>query len=178
MPDLVTPRLRLKPVTLEVIEAVLRHDRASAEAAAGAVFPDAWPNDDLVARAFPLSIDAIRADPDVRLWGDSLVLPLDGPPRIIGSVVFHGRPADGIAEVGYGVEEGSRCQGLATEATLACVEWALAQAGVTAVQATTFPWHHASLGVIRKVGMMQVGVRQHDILGDLLVFERKRPEPR
>ena len=173
MPELVTERLRLVPITLEVVEAVLRHDRAAAEAAAGAALPDAWPNDDLVARAFPLSIDAIRADPAVRLWGDSLVLPLEGPPRIIGSVVFHGRPADGVAEVGYGIEEGSRCQGLATEATRACVEWALAQDGVVAVQATTFPWHHASLGVIRKVGMTQVAVRQHDILGDLLVFERR-----
>jgi RimJ/RimL family protein N-acetyltransferase len=165
---------------------VLRHDRAAAEAAVeaalraagapgeGARFPEDWPNDDLVARAFPLSIDAIRADPEVRLWGDSLVVPREGPPRVVGSVVFHGRPSDGIAEVGYGVEESSRGVGLATEATGACVAWALAQPGIEAVQATTFPWHHASLGVIRKIGMVQVGVREHDILGDLLVFERRR----
>jgi hypothetical protein len=28
--------------------------------------------------------------------------------------------------------------------------------------------------VIRKAGMIQCGVRAHDILGDLLVFERRR----
>src|SRR4051812_43561506 len=187
MPALVTKRLRLVPITLEMIEGVMSRDRAAAEAALdeelrragigpGAHFPEAWPNDELVARAFPFSLEAIRAAPDTRLWGDSLVLPLDPtrPPRVVGSVVFKGRPVDGIAEVGYGVEDSSRGQGLATEATQACVDWALAQEGITAVHATTFPWHHASLGVIRKVGMVQCGTRDHDVFGELLVFERRR----
>jgi RimJ/RimL family protein N-acetyltransferase len=174
MPALVTPRLRLVPITLDVVEAVLRGDRAAAEAACGARLPDAWPNADLVARAFPLSIDAIRGDPETRLWGDSLVLPLDGPSRVVGSVVFHGRPDDGIAEVGYGVEEGSRGTGTATEATRACIEWALEQPGIAAVRATTFAWHYASLGVIRNVGMQPIGSRPHDVFGELLVFERRR----
>jgi len=173
MPALVTPRLRLVPVTVEAIEAVLDHDKARAEAVVGARFPDAWPNDELVASGFPYSREAIRAAPEIRLWGDSLVL-LKDEPRIIGSVVFHGHPADGVAEVGYSIEEGSRGQGLASEATRACVEWALAQAGIAAVQATTFEWHLASLGVIRKLGMEQIGVRDHDTLGELLVFERRR----
>jgi RimJ/RimL family protein N-acetyltransferase len=89
-------------------------------------------------------------------------------------VVFHGWPADGIAEVGYAIEERSRGVGLASEATRACVEWALTQAGIVAVQATTFPWHIASLGVIRNAGMQQIATRDHDTLGELLVFERRR----
>ena len=187
MPALTTPRLRLVPITLAMIEGVMRRDRAAAEAAldaclrdhgddlsACARFPDAWPNEELVARAFPFSLDAIRAAPETRLWGDSLVLPIEGPPRVLGSVVFKGHPADGIAEVGYGIEDGSRDQGLATEATRACVDWALEQPGIAAVQATTFPWHHASLAVIRKLGMIPCGTREHDMLGELLVFERRR----
>ena len=185
MPALVTPRLRLVPMTLEMVEGVLRHDRARAERAldevlaaaglpTGARFPEAWPNDDLVARAFPASLEAIRAAPELRLWGDSMVLPREGEPRVVGSVVFHGRPDDGVAEVGYGIEDASRGQGLATEATLACVEWALAEPGIVAVQATTFPWHQASLGVIRKCGMAQCGIRDHAIFGELYVFERRR----
>jgi len=174
VPALTTQRLRLVPITLPLVEAVVRGDRAAAEAMVGARFPDAWPNEDLIARAFPFSLDAIRAAPDVRLWGDSLVLPKEDPPRIIGSVVFRGRPDDGIAEVGYGIEESSRGVGLATEATLACVEWALAQPGITAVRATTFPWHVASLAVIRKCGMVPCGTRPHELFGDLLVFERGR----
>jgi len=187
MPSLVTKRLRLVPITLEMIEGVMQRDRARAEAAldsalrdtgwtddACARFPDQWPNEELVARAFPFALDAIRAAPDVRLWGDTMVLPLEGPPRVLGSVVFKGRPADGIAEVAYGIEESSRGNGFACEATQACVEWALQQEGIAAVQATTFPWHVASLGVIRHLGMQPCGTREHDILGELLVFERRR----
>jgi len=187
MPALVTERLRLVPITLEMIEGVMRRDRARAEAAldialrdtgwksdACARFPDQWPNEELVARAFPFSLDAIRAAPDVRLWGDSMLIPLDGPPRVLGSVVFKGRPGDGVAEVAYGIEESSRGNGLASEATRACVEWALTQDGISAVQATTFPWHVASLGVIRKLGMQPCGTREHDMLGELLVFERRK----
>jgi ribosomal-protein-alanine N-acetyltransferase len=186
MPALVTKRLRLIPVTLPMVEGVLRHDRAAAEAALdaclrehgvpeaelGATFPASWPNDDLVSRAFPFSLDAIRAAPEVRLWGDTMVLRRDTP-RVVGSVVFRGRPENGIAEVGYGIEDTSRGLGLATEATRACVEWALVQPGVTAVRATTFPFHHASLGVIRKLGMQPCGTREHAMLGDLIVFERR-----
>ncbi|MBA3818402.1 MAG: GNAT family N-acetyltransferase [Deltaproteobacteria bacterium] len=173
MPALVTPRLRLVPITLEVIEAVLDADKERAEAVVGATFPARWPNADLLASGFPYSRDAIRAAPDIRLWGDSLVV-LHDEPRIIGSVVFHGHPSDGVAEVGYSIEDSSRGQGLATEATRACVEWALEQTGIDAVQATTFEWHKASLGVIRKLGMKQIAVRDHDTLGELLVFERRR----
>ena len=174
MPALETPRLRLVPVTLEMMEAVVREDREEAERLLGAAFPPGWPNEQLIASGFPFSIAAIRAAPDVRLWGDSLVLRRHGQPRVVGSVVFHGRPTNGIAEVAYAVEDTSRGIGLASEATRACVEWALEEPGITAVQATTFPWHHASLGVIRNVGMCQVGAREHDVFGELLVFERRR----
>lgn len=173
MPVLVTARLRLVPITLDAIEAILDHDKLRAEALVGARFPDAWPNDDLVALGFPYSRAALRADPATRLWGDSLIL-LRDEPRVVGSVVFHGLPADGIAEVAYSVEDASRCRGFAGEAVAACVDWALAQPAIRAVQATTFPWHHASLGVIRRLGMVPAGTREHDTLGELLVFERQR----
>ena len=170
-----TERLQLVPVTLRVVEAVMAGDRAGAEAATGATLPDAWPNEELIARAFQVSLSAIRSDPDRRLWGDTLLLSLDERPRVIGSVIFHGRPDDdGIAEVGYGVESGSQSQGYATEGTRACVEWALAQPGVTAVTATTFPWHRASLRVIEKIGMERCGAREHEVLGELHVYRRDR----
>jgi ribosomal-protein-alanine N-acetyltransferase len=185
MPALETPRLRLVPISLEMVEAVLSRDKDAADAAldralatlgwpTGARFPETWPNDDLVSRAFPFSLAAIRAAPDIRLWGDTMVVTRDTPPRVLGSVVFKGKPTDGIAEVGYGIEDGSRGQGLATEATLACIEWALDQPDITAVQAITFAGHLASLGVIKNCGMTASGTRDHHIFGELLVFERRR----
>jgi RimJ/RimL family protein N-acetyltransferase len=39
------------------------------------------------------------------------------------------RPTDGVAEVGYGVDDDEQRQGFATEGTRACVEWALTEPG-------------------------------------------------
>lgn len=177
-----TSRLTLEPITLAMVEAVMLGRREDAERVAEARLPDAWPNRALIERAYTASLDEIRADPATRLWGDRLMIVTEAAARrVVGSIVFHGKPgADGIAEVAYGVEEGSQGQGIATEATRACVRWALAQEGVRAVRATTLPWHKASLRVIQKLGMTQVGTHDHEMLGELLVFEltRERPDPR
>src|SRR5438445_431900 len=171
---LTTPRLELVPMTLAMVEAVMLGRRDHAESIANAKLPTAWPNRALVERAFTASLDAIRADPERRLWGDRLMLSTDGERRVIGSVVFHGAPGDdGIVEIAYGVEEGSQGMGLATEATRASVEWALAQRGVRVVTATTFAWHVASLRVIEKLGMRPAGTREHEMLGEMLVFARE-----
>ena len=167
-----TERLVLVPITLAMVEAVMAGDRRRAEELAKARLPDAWPGSELIHRGFGASLDEIRADERTRLWGDRLLIPREGEPRVIGSVVFHGRPgSDGIAEVGYGVEEGSRGFGLATEGTRACVRWALTQPGVHTVTATTFPWHAASLRVIEKLGMQLCDSRDHELFGELLVFK-------
>ena len=173
MPALSTERLDLVSITLPMVEAVLAGDRRRAEELVGAEFPVHWPGEQLIARAFPCSIEAIRADPDKRLWGDTLLIDR-AERRVVGSVVFHGMPSDGVAEVGYGVEEASQGVGYATEGTRACVIWALGQPGVRTVTATTFPWHRASLRVIEKLGMRQIDSREHETLGELYVFALQR----
>jgi [ribosomal protein S5]-alanine N-acetyltransferase len=172
-----TERLVLVPITLPMVEAVFANDRVRAEALAGARLPDAWPGKALVERAFSADLELIRANPGARLWGDRLMISRlnEREPRIVGSVIFHGRPDDaGVAEVGYGVELESQGRGFATEATRACVAWALEQPECVAVQATTYPWHRASLRVIEKIGMALAGTREHDLFGELLVFEKRR----
>src|SRR5580700_5960583 len=120
-----TARLDLEPVSLAMVEAVMEGRREDAERIAEARVPAAWPNRALIERAFTASIGEIRADPARRLWGDRLMIMRDeaGVRRVVGSVVFHGRPGDdGTAEMAYGVEEGSQGRGLATEATRACAD--------------------------------------------------------
>ena len=169
-----TPRLFLEPVTLPLVEAVFAGDRAVLEDICRAKVPTGFPGRSLVERAFSASLEAIRADPKKRLWGDKLMITKDGERLLIGSVIFHGRPDDGIAEVGYGVEDSWQCKGLASEATRACVEWALAQEGITAVTATTPPWHIASIRVLERSGMDNMGLEEHDMLGEVVRFTRKR----
>lgn len=172
-----TERLLLEPMGLPMVEAVLRGDRQRAEELAGARFPAEWPGPALVERAFTAHLEEIQREPHRRLWGDRLMIARDGTRRIVGSVVFHGWPEDGVAQVGYGVEQSSQGQGLATEATRECVRWALRQDGIRAVQAKTFSWHKASIRVLEKIGMAVVGTDDHEYLGEMLIFETTVPPP-
>jgi ribosomal-protein-alanine N-acetyltransferase len=194
-PLLRTLRLDLVPMSVALVEAVMAGRREEAERLVGARMPSRWPNRELIERAFPASLEAIRADPEVRLWGDRAMIARGGDgaasgiagsladgvadveaeARVVGSVVFHGLPSDdGIAEIAYGVEEASQGLGYATEAVAASIEWALSHPHVRAVQAATFGWHRPSLRVIEKVGMVVVGSREHDTMGELVVYERRK----
>jgi ribosomal-protein-alanine N-acetyltransferase len=169
-----TERLSLVPITLSIVEAVMLDRREDARRLISADMPMRWPGRALVERAFSASLDRIRAAPETRLWGDRLMVVKGDRPRVVGSVVFHGFPEDGVAEVGYGVDEDVQRMGFATEATRAAVEWALTQESIRSVRATTFPWHRASVRVLEKVGMRKVAVDEHDVLGEQWIFERLR----
>jgi RimJ/RimL family protein N-acetyltransferase len=171
-----TERLELVPITVSIVEAVMHGRRDEAERRIGASLPAAWPGRALVERAFCASLDAIRADPARRLWGDRVMIARFGPRRVIGSIVFHGAPGDdGVVEIAYGVEQESQLQGYATEAARASVAWALAQPGVNAIRATTPSWHVPSRRVLEKTGFCRVGARESDtIIGELYDYERRR----
>jgi [ribosomal protein S5]-alanine N-acetyltransferase len=140
----------------------------------GADLPAPWPGRALIEQAFSASLEEIRRAPETRLWGDRLAITRDASPRVVGSVIFHGRPDDnGIVEVGYGVGLRDQGAGYATEATQAQVEWALRQPGVRAVHATTPPWHTASKRVLEKIGFQLRGTLDHDSLGEVLLFVRE-----
>jgi [ribosomal protein S5]-alanine N-acetyltransferase len=171
---LVTERLLLEPISVPMIEAAAEGDWAALERLANARGPTIRPGPELIHRGFGWSIERIRRNPEWRLWGDRLMITREGERRIVGSVVFHGHPGeDGDAEVGYGVEEAVRGQGLATEATRACVAWALKQPAVLTVSATTHPLNRASIRVLEKVGMRRIGSRQEHI-GELSVYSIAR----
>lgn len=172
---LITDRLKLVPVTVAIVEAVLTNRREVVEALLEARLPNAWPGRALIERAFWASLDNVRANPEVRLWGDRVMITLDAPYRIVGSVVFHGAPnTEGVVEVAYGVEEESQGRGYATEAVNASVRWALEHPGVKAVRATTPPWHVPSRRVLEKCGFYEIGTREGDAFGELLELERAR----
>lgn len=174
---LYTPRLELLPITLPIVEAVMLGRREDAEASIGAPLPRAWPGRALVERAFTASLERIRADPETRLWGDRVIVLRASERRVVGSVVFHGAPdVHGTVEIAYGVEEKSQGQGYATEATLACMEWAFSQPSVRVVRATTPTWHMASRRVLEKIGMRHVGMSDHEMLGELMEWERKKEQ--
>jgi RimJ/RimL family protein N-acetyltransferase len=176
MSPLATARLELRPVTLAIAVAVLEgHRREEIEAVVQAEMPWTWPGRALLEQVFRASLDAVRADPETRLWGDRLMVTREAPARVVGSIVFHGRPgADGRCEVSYGVDDANQNRGYATEALTASLAWALAQPECRVVEATTTAWHKASARVLEKVGMKCVGKRHHETNGEMLVYEIRR----
>ena len=137
--------------------------RDDAERIAEAKGSAAWPNRALVERAFTASMGR---DPGGS--GDAaLGRPTGDHARRARRAAGRGEREDLPGDPGEdhrtrrrwptASEEGSQGQGIATEATRACAEWALAQDGVDRVTATTLPWHAASLRVMIKLGMVLSG---------------------
>lgn len=172
---LITSRLELRPLSLPLVSALLEsRPRSEIEKIVGAELPWTWPSRALVDQAFPASLEAVKADPEKRLWGDRLMVTREAPVRVVGSVIFRGRPGDdGVAEVAFGVEDASQSQGYATEALTACVEWALAQPECKLVRATTTDWHKASKKLLERVGMRVAGERTEDG-SRMLVYEKTK----
>lgn len=171
---LFTERLALEPITIAMIEAATTGEWARLEALSRARGPSVRPGPELFHRGFGWSIERIRRNPEWRLWGDRLMIARQGERRILGSVVFHGHPDEaGVAEIGYGVDEAVRGQGLATEAARACVAWALEQPAVLSVMATAHALNRASQRVLEKVGMRRVGSREEPF-GELFLYSITR----
>lgn len=80
----------------------------------------------------------------------------------VGDLSFKGLHPDGRAEIGYGISEGYRLKGYATEALSAAVQWALGQPGVVRVEAETEPDNAASQRVLEKCGFVPSGVLREE----------------
>jgi [ribosomal protein S5]-alanine N-acetyltransferase len=176
MQELTSDRLVLVPVTLALVEAVFAQQLCEAELILGAKFPLPWPGLSLLEQAFSATLSEIRANPLRRLWGDRIAIAKPGVQDpgavVVGSVVFHGEPSpEGELEIGYGVLPAAQGKGFAAEAVRAQVAWALALPEVKVVRATTPPWHAASIQVLRKCGLTEVGLIDHEQLGEVLLFE-------
>ncbi len=96
---------------------------------------------------------------------------------IIGSVSFHGRPDDnGMIEIGLGVEEEFRNQGLASEALLGMWHWVCTQPDVHVLRYTVSPDNAPSQKIISNFGFTHVGVQIDDIDGLEDIYEMSVPQ--
>lgn len=76
---------------------------------------------------------------------------------VIGTGGFKAAPADGIAEVAYGIDAEHQGKGFATEAAEALTTYAFASGRVRLVRAHTRPEFNASTRVLTKCGYRFVG---------------------
>jgi RimJ/RimL family protein N-acetyltransferase len=139
------------PWPVELFEAF--PSRESAGAVLGAAVPEGWPDAELqgLLEAYE---PQLRRDPSLLGFGPWIVIAAG---EVVGSAGFVGLPNErGEVELGYGILEGHRNRGYATEAARALVAWALAQPNVEQVVARSELSNDASNRVLEKLGLTRV----------------------
>lgn len=154
LPVLLTPRLQLRPFTLQDAPEVRRLAGAREVAATTLRIPHPYPEGAAEAwilthagaweRREELNLAIVRRADDVLLGAIGLVL----------------APADERAELGYWIGVPYWGRGFATEAARALVSWAFHELGLQRVHACHAAANPASGAVLRKVGMTLEGTQR------------------
>lgn len=140
MPDLETPRLTLRALT--VSEATVLAD---GELPGGFAFGDGYPMPDTRDGA------KLFLRHGVREYGFHLLVRREDG-QVVGEIGFVGPPRLGVVTIGYAVVPTARRQGFATEAIEALTAWAVAQPGVGEVRAQTLPDNEPSIRALLGAG--------------------------
>lgn len=154
-----TPRLLLRPATIELLDAAMLGPQALADALRAEV-PDDWPPEYLDDQALGFTRNRLSARPAENGWWMYFVVRIEEgqEPKLIGSGGYKGPPdADGTIEIGYGIVPGERRRGYATEVARGLVDRALAHPGTKHVIAETMPELLGSIGVLERCGFRLVG---------------------
>jgi RimJ/RimL family protein N-acetyltransferase len=151
---IVTERLVLETLTREEAAAIRAGDRR------GRCWADDYPTDGDAVVAAVIGEAGDAYDEEALLGVLQIRLASTG--EAVGGVGFlSAADDDGVAEIGYGIAESVRGQGVATEAVLAMLGW-VAGSPVRAVEAFTEPANEPSQAVLRRCGFEPVG----EVVGD------------
>lgn len=154
---------------VEVIEALRDEDRARAESVLGVTLADG-----LFLGASPW-IEARIAYLEEHPGHPWRMFSIVAERTMVGHIGYHGPPDDNeMLEIGYTIAAPYRRRGYATEAAEALVANAFAHDQVSIVRACVAPTNEPSLGLVAKLGFVQVGEQMDEIDGLELVFERRR----
>jgi RimJ/RimL family protein N-acetyltransferase len=144
-----TERLVLETLTADEAAAIRDGDRH------GRCWADDYPTDGDAVVAAVIGEAGSAYDEEAELGVLQIRLAATG--EAVGGVGFiSGADRDGVAEIGYGIAESVRGQGLATEAVAAVLGW-VAGSGVAAVEALTDPANTASHRVLERCGFERAG---------------------
>lgn len=169
-----TPRLDLRPLGAEALEALVAGDGERLGRLTGARFREPAPPP-YMADALPIVRDRLRQHPDETPWWNWLVVDRASG-EAVGSVAFGGPVnAQGAVLVGYAMYSEYEGQGYATEAVKAMVGWAFGQPGVREVRALAPVWNTPALRVAENVGMRPVASEEDDDVGEVLLYTVTAP---
>jgi len=157
MDALLTPRLRLVPLTRDELSALGATEVPRLRIAGAAIVPQLV--DPPVVRAIRAKMEGMEHAPTKEHpWLTYWLIVLRSEERGIGLVGLKGAPNDdGEVEIGYGIAPEYRCRGMATEAASGLIGWAFSDPRCWAVSAIGVRDDNvASKRVLEKLGMRSV----------------------
>jgi RimJ/RimL family protein N-acetyltransferase len=163
-----TERLRLVLLPLAALDALAAADPQTASIVMGFPVGALRPGQP---RIWAMRAGQIRADASIAPWLVRLVIERKTG-QVVGDVGLHDAPIDGMVEIGYSTRPVQRRRGIAVEAAAGLLSWAATKPGVTTFRASISPDNAASLGLVRRLGFVEVGEQWDDEDGLELVFER------
>lgn len=167
-------RLDLVSLGIELLDAFIAGDRATARRLADFSFPEEFPGDRIDLLIFRR--DQLRRDSSWLPWSLRALVLRDPQRLMVGFANFHGPPgvnslgAPGAAEIGYTVFAAHRNKGYATETCAAMMDWAEREHGVRHFVSGIRPENAPSLRVIDKLGFTPTGA----VVDEELIFELRR----
>ena len=116
-------------------------------------------------------VPQVKVDPSVNRWFVRYIV-LKESQEVIGSTSFHGVPdADGMMEIGLGIEEAFRNKGYAREALAGMWKWVCAYPEVKTLRYTVSPDNLASIAVINYFGFEYKGQQIDEEDGPENIYE-------
>jgi ribosomal-protein-alanine N-acetyltransferase len=165
-----TPRLELHHISAKgIID--LYENKDDVEGVAGRSFSN--PHRVLIDDSGPLGwrVPQVKDDPSINKWFVRFIV-LKETSEVIGSTSFHGAPdADGMIEIGLGIEEPFQNKGYAKEALIGMWNWACGFSEVKTLRYTVSPDNLPSIAVIKYFGFNSQGQQMDDIDGPENIYE-------
>ncbi|HEY1065455.1 MAG TPA: GNAT family N-acetyltransferase [Pirellulales bacterium] len=168
--EIVTPRLKLLPMTLRAVLAAQQNEAALAtclqkRCVEGCLDPS-------FTRVLTDLAACLAADPSLAAWNRWVVKLAADPAEeaVIGTIGFLTRPDDlGVVELGYSIAPPEQNLGYATEAARGLIGFAFSQRSVRTVAAMCREDNPASMKVLEKTGFVRV-----EELGPMWAWELNR----
>ena len=174
-PVIVTPRLELHHLSAQAI-IDLYENKDDSKAIGGRGFSNPYRN--LIDNSGPLGwrVPQVKVDPSVNKWFVRFIV-LKESKEVIGSTSFHGVPdAEGMMEIGLGIEEAFRNQGYAREALAGMWKWVSTFPEVKTLRYTVSPENLPSIAVINYFGFEYKGQQMDEIDGPENIYEMSTSE--
>ncbi|MBB6112928.1 Protein N-acetyltransferase, RimJ/RimL family [Mucilaginibacter lappiensis] len=177
--DIITPRLILRLMSIDVVEACLAGNLRSAGRLLGASIPE-----ELLEHtsSFQYGQRQLNNDPNYFPWSARAVI-LPEEQVMIGLIRFHSRPdpeylhtyVRNAAELGYRIFKGYQRLRYATEAITAMMAWAQTEFGANKFVASVSPENIPSMQLVTRLGFTKIGEAMDDVDGMeyVLLYEAK-----